>query len=153
MKTYSMKAGEIDKHWLLIDADGMVLGRMASEVAKILRGKHKVGFTPHLDCGDNVIIVNAEKVHLTGAKLKNKTYYRHTGYPGGIKSITAGKILEGAHPERVIYKAVQRMLGGGVLSREQLKNLKIYAGSEHPHGAQSPVVLDLASRNVKNKRS
>ncbi len=147
-----MKASEIDKQWLIIDAEGVVLGRMASEVAKILRGKHKPGFTPHMDCGDNVIIINAEKVHLTGKKLKDKIYYKHTGYPGGIKSVTAGKLLEGAHPERVIVKAVQRMLGGGPLSRQQMTNLKVYAGAEHPHQAQNPEVLDLAARNPKNKR-
>ncbi len=152
MKTYSMKASEIDKQWLIIDAEGVVLGRMASEVAKILRGKHKPGFTPHMDCGDNVIIINAEKVHLTGKKLKDKIYYKHTGYPGGIKSVTAGKLLEGAHPERVIVKAVQRMLGGGPLSRQQMTHLKVYAGTEHPHEAQNPEVLDLAARNPKNKR-
>ncbi len=152
MKTYSMKASELDKQWLIIDAEGVVLGRMASEVAKILRGKHKPGFTPHMDCGDHVIIINAEKVHLTGKKLKDKIYYKHTGYPGGIKSITAGKILESAHPERVIIKAVQRMLGGGPLSRQQMSHLKVYAGGEHPHEAQNPEVLDLAARNPKNKR-
>ncbi len=152
MKTYSMKASELDKQWLIIDAEGVVLGRMASEVAKILRGKHKPGFTPHMDCGDHVIIINAEKVHLTGKKLKDKIYYKHTGYPGGIKSVTAGKILESAHPERVIIKAVQRMLGGGPLSRQQMSHLKVYAGGDHPHEAQNPEVLDLAARNPKNKR-
>jgi large subunit ribosomal protein L13 len=153
MKTYSAKPSEIDKKWLVIDADGVVLGRLASQVAMILRGKHKPGYTPHMDCGDNVIVVNAAKVRITGNKAADKTYYWHTGYPGGVKSRTAGQILEGTHPERVVEKAVQRMVPKGPLGRRQLKNLRVYAGAEHPHEGQKPEVLDLAARNPKNKRS
>ncbi len=153
MKTFSAKPSDIDKKWLMIDADGLVLGRLASQVALILRGKHKPSFTPHMDCGDNVIVVNAAKVKITGNKAADKTYYWHTGYPGGIKSRTAGQILEGAHPERVVEKAVQRMIPKGPLGRQQLKNLRVYAGAEHPHEGQQPEVLDLAARNPKNKRS
>ena len=153
MKTYSAKPSEIDKKWLVIDADGLVLGRLASQVALILRGKHKPSFTPHMDCGDNVIVVNAAKVRITGNKAADKTYYWHTGYPGGVKSRTAGQILQGAHPERVVEKAVQRMVPKGPLGRQQLKNLRVYAGAEHPHEGQQPEVLDLAARNPKNKRS
>ncbi len=153
MKTFSAKPSDIDKKWLVIDADGVVLGRLATQVAMILRGKHKPGYTPHMDCGDNVIVVNAAKVRITGNKAADKTYYWHTGHPGGIKSRTAGQILEGAHPERVIEKAVERMVPKGPLGRRQLKNLKVYAGAEHPHEAQQPKVLDLAARNPKNKRS
>jgi large subunit ribosomal protein L13 len=153
MKTYSAKPSEIDKKWLLVDADGMVLGRLASQVAMILRGKHKPSYTPHMDCGDNVIVVNAAKVRITGNKAADKTYHWHTGYPGGVKSRTAGQILAGAHPERVVEKAVQRMVPKGPLGRRQLKNLRVYAGAEHPHDAQQPEVLDLAARNPKNKRS
>ncbi len=153
MKTFSAKPSDIDKKWLVIDADGLVLGRLASQVAMILRGKHKPSFTPHMDCGDNVIVVNAAKVKITGNKAADKTYYWHTGYPGGIKSRTAGQILEGAHPERVVEKAVQRMIPKGPLGRQQLKNLRVYAGAEHPHEGQQPEVLDLAARNPKNKRS
>lgn len=153
MKTYSAKPSDIDKKWLVIDADGVVLGRLAAQVAMILRGKHKPGYTPHMDCGDNVIVVNAAKVRITGNKATDKTYYWHTGYPGGIKSRTAGQLLEGAHPERVIEKAVQRMVPKGPLGRRQLKNLRVYAGAEHPHEGQQPEVLDLAARNPKNKRS
>ena len=153
MKTYSAKPAEVEKKWVLIDADGLVLGRLASQVAKILRGKHKPTFTPHIDCGDNVVIVNAEKVRLTGNKLAAKTYYWHTGYPGGIKDRKAGQILEGAHPERVILKAVERMIPRGPLGRQQMKNLRVYAGTEHPHEAQQPEALDVAAMNPKNKRS
>ena len=153
MKTYSAKPSEIDKKWLLVDADGMVLGRLASQVAMILRGKHKPSYTPHMDCGDNVIVINAGKVKLTGKKLKDKIYYWHTGYPGGIKSRTAQKILDGKHPERVLQKAVERMLPKGPLARQQMKNLKVYAGPEHPHAAQNPEPLDVAALNPKNARS
>ncbi|MFQ3361291.1 MAG: 50S ribosomal protein L13 [Alphaproteobacteria bacterium] len=152
MATYSAKESDIEKKWILIDADGIVLGRLASVIASNLRGKNKVIFTPHMDCGDNIIVINAEKVLLTGNKRENKIYYRHTGYPGGIKSNTANEILDGKFPERVLEKAVQRMMPGGPLSRKQLKNLKIYAGSDHPHDAQQPQVLDFGSLNVKNKR-
>jgi len=153
MKTYSARAADIDKKWIVVDADGVVLGRLAAEVAKILRGKHKPSFTPHMDCGDNVIVVNAGRVKLTGRKLSDKKYYWHTGYPGGIKERTAGQILEGKHPERVVLKAVERMIPRGPLGRQQMKNLRVYAGAEHPHEAQQPAVLDLAARNPKNKRS
>ena len=152
MKTYSAKPGDIEKKWLLIDAEGVVLGRLAATVATLLRGKHKPGYTPHMDCGDNVIVVNAKKIHLTGKKLSDKIYYRHTGYPGGIKSRTAGQILEGRHPERVVAKAIERMIPRGVLGRQQLRNLRVYAGAEHPHEAQKPDVFDFASKNPKNKR-
>lgn len=153
MKTYSAKPAEVEKKWVLIDADGVVLGRLASIVAMRLRGKHKPIFTPHVDCGDNVIVINAEKVKLTGKKLADKAYYRHTGYPGGIKEARAGKILEGKHPHRVITKAVERMISRNPLGRQQMKNLRVYAGTEHPHEAQKPETLDLAAMNPKNKRS
>ena len=152
MKTFSAKSTEIEKKWLLIDAEGLVLGRLASHIATVLRGKNKPIYTPHVDCGDNVIVVNAEKVHLTGAKRDNKLYYWHTGYPGGIKSKSASDILDGKFPERVIMKAVQRMLPGGSLSRKQLKNLKVYAGVDHPHEAQQPMKVNFAENNVKNSR-
>ena len=152
MKTYSAKPSEIEKKWVVIDAEDVVLGRLASTVANILRGKHKTTFTPHMDCGDNVIVVNASKVRLTGNKRATKTYYWHTGHPGGIKERTADKILDGRFPERVIVKAVERMITRGPLGRKQMKNLKVYAGAEHPHEAQQPTVLDFAARNPKNKR-
>lgn len=152
MKTYTMKPGEIEKAWHLIDADGLVLGRMAVIIANILRGKHKPGYTPSADCGDHVVVVNAEKVQLTGNKMTDKTYHWHTGHPGGIKSRTADKILAGKHPERVIIKAVERMVPRGPLGRQQMKNLRVYAGPEHPHEAQQPVPLDIAAMNRKNKR-
>ncbi|MFK7867544.1 MAG: 50S ribosomal protein L13 [Alphaproteobacteria bacterium] len=152
MKTFVMKPADVQKTWVEIDADGMVLGRLASEVAKILRGKHKAIFTPHVDCGDNVIIINAERVKLTGNKLNNKTYYWHTGHPGGIKSRTAAKLLGGSHPERVIIKAVERMVPRGPLGRQQMSNLRVVTGGDHKHEAQQPVKLDLAVRNSKNKR-
>ncbi|MFQ5622039.1 MAG: 50S ribosomal protein L13 [Paracoccaceae bacterium] len=153
MKTYSAKPADIDKKWILIDAEGVVLGRLASIIAMRLRGKHKATFTPHMDMGDNVIVINADKVQMTGNKRTDKTYYWHTGYPGGIKSRTAGQILEGKFPQRVVEKAVQRMLPGGPLSRQQLSNLRVYAGSEHPHAAQNPETLDVKSMNAKNTRS
>ncbi|HEY9548336.1 MAG TPA: 50S ribosomal protein L13 [Kiloniellaceae bacterium] len=153
MKTYSATPSDIEKKWILIDADGLVLGRLASQVAKILRGKHKPSFTPHMDCGDNVIVVNAEKVKLTGKKLTDKKFYWHTGYPGGIKERTMSQILEGKYPERVVEKAVERMITRNNLGRQQMKNLRVYAGSEHPHEAQQSEVLDLEAMNPKNKRS
>ena len=152
MKTYSAKPSEIEKKWILIDAEGLVLGRMASLVAMRLRGKHKATFTSHMDDGDHVIIVNAGKVALTGRKQADKRYYWHTGYPGGIKFRTAGQILAGKHPERVVEKAVQRMMPRGPLGRRQLKNLRVYAGAEHPHEAQTPETLDVAGMNRKNTR-
>ena len=153
MKTYSAKPSEIDKKWILIDAEGLVLGRLASIVAMRLRGKHKATFTPHMDMGDNVIIVNAKKIKLTGKKLTDKNYYWHTGYPGGIKSRNAQEIIEGKFPERVITKAIKRMLPGGVLSRKQMTNLRVYPGAEHPHEAQNPEKVDLKILNKKNTRS
>lgn len=152
MKTFTAKPADIEKKWILIDAEGIVLGRLASIVANRLRGKHKASFTPHMDMGDNVIIINADKVQVTGNK-RNKPNYWHTGYPGGIKSRTTGQILEGKFPERVVTQAVKRMLPGGPLSRQQMTNLRVYAGAEHPHEAQQPEVLDLASKNPKNTRS
>ena len=153
MKTYSATDADIEKKWILVDAEGLVVGRLASIVAARLRGKHKPTFTPHMDCGDNVIVVNADKVVLTGNKLDNKKYHWHTGYPGGIKERTARKIMEGRFPERVVQKAIERMMPGGPLTRKQLKNLRVYTGNEHPHEAQQPEKLDIASMNSKNARS
>lgn len=153
MKTYTAKPADIQKKWILIDAEGVVLGRLASLVAMRLRGKHKASFTPHMDMGDNVIIINANKVQMTGKKRTDKIYYWHTGYPGGIKQRSAGDILDGNHPERVLTKAIQRMLPGGPLSRQQMTNLRVYAGSEHDHEAQNPEVVDVKSMNPKNSRS
>jgi len=152
MRTFSATPADVDKKWLLIDAEGLVVGRLASFIAARLRGKHKPIFTPHIDCGDNIIVINAEKVVFTGKKYEDKIYYRHTGYPGGIKQRTPRQILEGKHPERVILKAVERMLSGGPLSRTQMGNLKVYAGSEHPHEAQNPETFDVSSLNTKNTR-
>lgn len=154
IKTYtpSCVVTEADRKWFLIDAEDVVLGRLASAAAMILRGKHKPVFTPHNDCGDHVVIINAEKVHLTGSKRENKIYYRHTGYPGGLKQRTAAQILDGRFPERVIEKAVQRMIPGGSLGRKVLKKLHIVAGPEHPYAAQKPEVLAFADRNPKNKK-
>jgi len=153
MRTYVMKPAEVDKKWVLIDAEGVVLGRLAAEIAKILRGKHRASFTPHVDCGDNVIVINAEKVKLTGNKLQDKKFYWHTNHPGGIKERAIGQILGGKYPERVVTKAVERMVPRGPLGRRQMKNLRVYAGALHPHEAQQPSTLDIAKRNAKNKRS
>ncbi len=153
MKTYTAKPSDIEKKWVLIDAENMVVGRLASFVAMRLRGKHLPSFTPHMDCGDNVIIINADKVKFSGNKLGDKIYYRHTGYPGGIKETTPAKILNGKNPERVLELAVRRMLPRGPLARKQFSNLKIYAGAEHPHTAQSPELLDVATMNRKNTRT
>jgi large subunit ribosomal protein L13 len=153
MKTVSLKAAEVRKKWIVIDAEGVVLGRLAAFVANRLRGKHLPAYTPHVDCGDNVIVVNAEKVHLTGRKLSDKVFHWHTGHPGGVKERTAGQILGGRHPERVIMKAVERMVPRGPLGREQMRHLKVYAGPEHPHAAQAPEQIDLAALNPKNKRT
>ena len=142
-QTRSLSSKEAQKEWVLIDASEIVLGRLASVVSNILRGKHKPAFTPHVDCGDNVVIINAEKVKLTGNKLDDKIYYRHTGYPGGIKSTNARKILEGKNPDRVIRLAVKRMIPKGTLGRKQLSNMKVYNGAEHPHAAQSPKVQNI----------
>jgi len=153
MKTFSATPKDIEKSWILIDASGLVVGRLAALIATRLRGKHKPSFTPHMDDGDNIIVINAGDVVFSGNKRADKVYYWHTGYPGGIKERTAEKILDGKHPERVLQKAVERMLPRGPLARKQLKNLKVYAGSEHPHEAQSPVTLDVAALSPKNARS
>lgn len=152
MKTYSAKAGEIDKKWVLIDAEGLVVGRLAAVIATRLRGKHLPTFTPNQDMGDNVIVINADKVTFTGKKLDDKRFYWHTGYPGGIKDRTMRELLEGRFPERVVENAVRRMMPGGPLTRAQLKNLRVYAGAEHPHEAQQPETLDVAALNTKNVR-
>jgi large subunit ribosomal protein L13 len=153
MKTFSLKAGELDKKWLLIDADGLILGRLASIIANRLRGKHKPTFTPHMDCGDHVVDVNAEKVVLTGNKRRDSIFYWHTGSPGGIKGRSKGAILDGKHPERVLEKAVERMVPRGPLGRAQMSHLRVYAGPTHPHEAQAPTVVDVAAMNPKNKRA
>ncbi len=153
MKTYSAKPSEVEKKWFVIDAEGVVLGRLASLIALRLRGKHKPTFTPHIDCGDNIIVINAEKVRLTGKKRDDSLFFWHTGHPGGIKQRSKGQILDGKHPERVIEKAVERMLPRGPMGRQQLKNLRVYAGTEHDHAAQKPEVLDVAAMNPKNKRA
>lgn len=151
--TTSTKPADVEKKWVLIDAKGLVVGRLATIIAMRLRGKHKASFTPHVDDGDNVIVINADKVVLTGRKRDQKMYYHHTGFIGGIKERSAKFILEGRFPERVVEKAVERMLPRGPLGRRQLGNLRVYKGSEHPHAAQGPVVLDVASLNSKNSRS
>lgn len=153
MKTYSAKASEVEKKWIVIDAAGLVVGRLATIVATRLKGKHKAIYTPHVDCGDNIIIVNAEKVVFTGKKYDDKVYYRHTGYPGGIRQRTPKQIIEGKFPERVIEKAVERMLKRGPLQRKLMTNLKIYKGGAHPHDAQKPEALDVAKLNPKNARA
>ncbi len=153
MNTYSVKAAEVDKKWVLIDAQGLVVGRLASVIAMRLRGKHKPTYTPHVDCGDNVVVVNAEKVVLTGRKVEDKVYHHHTGFIGGIKERTAKSILGGRFPQRIVEKAVERMLPRGPLGRRQLGNLRVYSGPDHPHAAQQPEVLDVGALNRKNKRS
>ena len=150
MSTYTAKPGEVEKKWLLIDAEGLVVGRLAVVIANRLRGKHKAAFTPHVDCGDYVVVVNADKVQFTGNKRSDKTFYRHTGYPGGIKENKAHQILDGDRPERVLHMAVRRMIPSGPLGRQQLKKLHVYAGNEHPHEAQQPEPLDVAAMNSKN---
>lgn len=155
MKTYSAKPSDINKKWWVIDATDLVIGRLSVEVSMILRGKKKATYTPHMDCGDNVIIINADKAVFTGNKMNpkdGKMYYRHTGFPGGIKETTAGKILRGKYPERVLKMAISRMFTRGPLGRKQLSNCYIYAGAEHPHAAQSPAVYDFAAKNSKNKK-
>ncbi|MEX0807681.1 MAG: 50S ribosomal protein L13 [Dongiaceae bacterium] len=153
MKTYSARPADINKKWVLIDAEDLVLGRLAAIVANRLRGKHKVTFTPHMDTGDHVVIINAAKVRVTGKKLEQKTFFWHTGFPGGIKERTMGKTLGGRFPERAIIKAVERMVPRGPLGRKQMSNLRVYAGPEHPHGPQNPEALDVASMNRKNTRA
>jgi large subunit ribosomal protein L13 len=149
--TRSIKPAEVEKKWHLIDADGLVVGRLAVVIANHLRGKHKPSFTPHVDCGDHVVVINADKVRFTGNKLQNKRYYKHTGHPGGIKETTPAKVLEGRFPERVLEKAVERMIPRGPLGRDQMRALHLYAGAEHPHGGTQPQPLDVASMNRKNK--
>ncbi len=153
MKTFSAKPAEVEKKWVVIDGTGLIVGRLATIVAMRLRGKHKATYTPHVDDGDNVIIVNAEKVVLTGRKLNDKVYYHHTGFIGGIKERTARFYLEGRFPERVVEKAVQRMLPRGPLGRRQFGNLRVYKGPAHPHVAQNPEPLNIAAMNRKNVRS
>jgi large subunit ribosomal protein L13 len=153
MRTYSAKPADVEKAWVVIDAKDAVVGRLATLIATRLRGKHKPGFTPHVDMGVNVVVINAEKVVFTGRKLDQKKYYWHTGYPGGIKDRTARKVMEGRFPERVVEKAVERMLPRGPLGRRQLKNLRVYAGAEHPHAAQQPETLDIATLSRKNVRT
>ncbi len=151
--TLSLKPAEVSKGWTLIDADGLVLGRLASIIAQRLRGKHKPQFTPHVDCGDNIVVVNAEKVRVTGNKADQSIFYKHTGYPGGIKGRSIRQRLESKHPERVIEKAVERMITRGPLQREQMRHLHVYAGGAHPHDGQQPQALDVAAMNTKNKRA
>jgi large subunit ribosomal protein L13 len=153
MKTYSAKPSELDKKWLLIDADGLVLGRLAAIIADRLRGKHKTTYTPHMDCGDHVIVVNAEKVALTGNKRRDSVFRWYTGFAGGLKERSKGAILEGKHPERVIVKAVERMVPRGPLGRRIMGHLKVYKGASHPHEAQQPQALDVGAMNRKNKRA
>ncbi|MCJ7787909.1 MAG: 50S ribosomal protein L13, partial [Methyloceanibacter sp.] len=141
MKTFTATPKDIEKSWILIDANGLVVGRLAALIATRLRGKHKPSFTPHMDCGDNIVVINAGNIVLTGNKRADKVYYWHTGYPGGIKERSAEKILDGKHPERVLQKAVERMVPRGPLGRKQMKNLRIYAGAEHPHESQNPEKL------------
>ena len=150
MQTYSPKASEIQKKWVVIDAEGLVVGRLAAIIATRLRGKHKAAYTPHMDCGDNVIVVNAEKILFTGNKLTGKEYHWHTGYIGGIKDRTPEKFLTGKTPERVVQLAVKRMLPRGPLGRQQLKNLRVYGGASHPHDAQQPQPVDIAALSPKN---
>ncbi len=149
--TRSIKPAEVEKKWHLIDADGLVVGRLAVIIANRLRGKHKPSFTPHVDCGDHVIVVNAGKVRLTGNKRAQKIYYKHTGYAGGIKEVTAAKVLDGRFPERVLEKAVERMVPRGPLGRDQMRALHLYAGTEHPPAGNQPEALDVAALNRKNK--
>src|SRR5215468_11193823 len=153
MTTYSAKAADIEKKWVLIDAAGLVVGRLASVIAMRLRGKHKPTYTPHVDDGDNVVVINAEKVVLTGRKREQKVYHHHTNTIGGIKERSARSILEGKFPQRIVEKAVERMLPRGPLGRQQLGNLRVYAGPDHPHAAQQPETLDVAGLNRKNTRS
>jgi len=153
MSTFNLKAADVQKKWVLIDAEGLVVGRLAAIVARRLRGKHLPTYTPHVDCGDNVVVINADKIVLTGRKRSDKVYYWHTGYIGGIKERTARAVLEGKFPERVVEKAVERMIPEGPLGRQQLKNLRVYAGSEHPHAAQQPEVIDVAAMSRKNQRA
>ncbi len=150
--SFTLKASELESKWHIIDAENMVVGRLAAAIVPILRGKHKATYTPHMNCGDHIVVINADKVKFTGNKYKDHIYYRHTGYPGGLKERTAKAVLTGKYPERVLQKAVERMLPRGVLGREQFSRLKVYCGTAHPHGAQNPQTLDLVAQNSKNKR-
>jgi len=152
-KCFSLKHGEQEKNWVVFDAEGVILGRLAAVIAMTLRGKNKATFTPSVDCGDNVIVINAAKVAMTGKKATDKIFYYHTGYVGGIKERSRAQILAGAHPERVIEKAVERMMPRGPLGRRQMTNLRVYGGAEHPHEAQNPTKIDFAAANPKNKRN
>ncbi|MGE4482681.1 50S ribosomal protein L13 [Acidocella sp.] len=151
--TISIKPADVKKDWVLIDAEGLILGRLAAIVANRLRGKHKATFTPHVDCGDNIIIVNAEKVKVTGKKAEDSVFYYHTGFAGGIKGRSIKERLAGKNPQTVVEKAIERMITRGPLQRQQMKNLHVYAGPEHPHAAQQPKTLDVAALNPKNKRA
>ena len=151
MNTYSLKQKDIKKKWYLINAEGLVLGRLASKISMILRGKHKTTFTPHLDCGDNVVVINAKKVKLTGSKEKKKVYYKHTGYPGGLKETTFLEMIDGKNSTNVIRKAVERMMSANALSKKQLSNLKVFNDEKHTLEAQKPELMDFASQNRKNK--
>ncbi len=152
MGTYSARPSEVARRWWLIDAENVVLGRLAVIVATRLRGKHKPTYTQHIDCGDHIVVVNAEKVRLTGKKRDGHLFYWHTGFPGGIKTRTLGNTLSGKHPERAILKAVERMVPRGPLGRKMMRKLNVYAGAEHPHAAQQPKALDVVALNAKNKR-
>ena len=152
--TTSLKPAEVEKKWIVIDAENAVVGRLASFIAMRLRGKHRPDYTPHVDCGDHVVVINADKVKMTGRKLDQKVYYRHTGHPGGVKERTAGQVLGGRFPERVLEKAVERMLPKeSPLARAQMTHLRIYTGAEHPHAAQAPEVIDFKGLNAKNQRA
>ena len=153
MLTRSIRPQEVEQKWYIIDAKDLVVGRLASIIAKYIRGKHKSYYTPHVNCGDRIVVINAEQVRFTGSKLTDKVFYWHTGYPGGIKSRTMQETLNGRFPERVLEKAVERMVPRGPLGRDVMRNLRIYAGSTHPHQGQNPEVLDVASMNPKNRRS
>ncbi|MEL6324439.1 MAG: 50S ribosomal protein L13 [Pseudomonadota bacterium] len=154
MNTTLLKPAEVEPNWIIIDAEGAVVGRLASYIAKRLRGKHRPDYTPHVDCGDYVVVINAEKVAFSGNKRSDKVYYRHTGHPGGIKSATAAAILDGRFPERALSLAVKRMLPKeSPLARQQFSKLRVYAGSEHPHTAQKPETIDFKSMNEKNVKA
>ena len=151
MTTFFARSEQVRRDWYVVDANGKTLGRLATQLAMRLRGKHKPEYTPHVDTGDHIVVLNAEKIRVTGDKLKDKVYYKHTGYVGGIKETTPEKVLGGRFPERVLEKAIERMIPRGPLGRDQMRNLRIYAGSDHPHAAQNPELLDVASMNRKNK--
>ncbi|MBX9926556.1 MAG: 50S ribosomal protein L13 [Hyphomicrobiaceae bacterium] len=153
MKTFVAKPAEVEKKWIVIDAEGLVVGRLATLIAMRLKGKHRAIYTPHVDCGDNIIVINAEKVVFSGNKFEDKVYYRHTGYVGGLKETTPRRLLEGRFPERVIEKAVERMLKRGPLMRQLMSNLRVYKGPSHPHVAQNPKPVDVAKMNRKNVRA